>query len=103
MQKNLVEERIIAVDGYNVPPFAGMRDFTILETVAPPQGTLYNYPIKPWHGSQPSLPASEVKSDLAAQIYANGIHNGMISRVKTGSSIKEVAAWSRNQLESLTR
>jgi ABC-type glycerol-3-phosphate transport system substrate-binding protein len=103
MQKNLVEERIIAVEGYNIPPFAGMRDFTIWETAGPPPGTLFNYPIKPWHGAQPSLPGSEASPDVAAQIYANGIHNGMIARLKTGSSIKEVGSWATDQLGSLTR
>jgi hypothetical protein len=103
MQKSLVEERIVAVEGYNVPPFAGMRDFTVWETEGPPPGTLFNYPIKPWHNAQPSLPASEAKPDVAAQIYANGIHNGMIARLKTGSSVKEVSAWSRDQLESMAR
>jgi ABC-type glycerol-3-phosphate transport system substrate-binding protein len=103
MQKQLVEERIVAVEGYNVPPFSGMRDFTVWETAGPPPGTLFNYPIRPWHGSRPSLPASEANPNVAAQIYANGIHNGMIARLKSGRSIKEVTAWAQDQLESLTR
>jgi ABC-type glycerol-3-phosphate transport system substrate-binding protein len=103
MQKDLVEERIVAVEGYNLPPFAGMRDFPVWETVGPPAGTLFNYPIKSWHGSQPSLPGSEASPDIASQIYSNAIHTGMIARLKTGSSIKEVVSWSRDQLETLTR
>ena len=28
-----------------------MTDFKIWEEVEPPKGTVYNYPIRPWHGS----------------------------------------------------
>lgn len=103
MSKELVEERIVAVDGYNIPPYAGMRDFSVWETMGPPPGTLFNYPIKPWHGSQPSLSGSEASPEIASLIYANAIHTGMIARLKTGSSIKEVVSWSRDQLEGMTR
>lgn len=71
--------------------------------MGPPPGTLFNYPIKPWHGSQPSLSGSEASPEIASLIYANAIHTGMIARLKTGSSIKEVVSWSRDQLEEMTR
>lgn len=103
MQKDQVEERINAVQGYNIPPFAGLRNIPVWDTVGPPPGTLFNYPIRPWHNAQPSLPGSEAPPDIAAQIYANAIHTGMLSRLKSGSSIKQVTAWANDQLGELVR
>lgn len=103
MQQTLVEERINAVQGYNIPPFLGMRDFPVWETAGPPQGTLFNYPIRPWHDAKPSLPGSSASPDVATQIYANGIHTGMLSRLKNGDTIKQVTAWASDQLDGLVR
>lgn len=103
MQKDMVQERINAVQGYNIPPFAGLRDLPVWDTVGPPTGTLYNYPIRPWHDAQPSLPGSEAPPDIATQIYVNAIHTGMLSRLKSGSTIKQVTAWASDQLDQLVR
>jgi len=103
MQRSLVEERINAVQGYNIPPFAGLSDFPIWETAGPPPGTLFNYPIRPWHKAEPSLPGSEASPEIAAQIYASAIHTGMLARLKSGSTIKQVIAWAREQLTGLVQ
>jgi ABC-type glycerol-3-phosphate transport system substrate-binding protein len=44
MDREQVEARDKAVSGYDIPPFAGMLDFKVWETVEPPLGTVYNYP-----------------------------------------------------------
>ena len=47
MQREQVEARCNAVVGYDIPPFDSMLDFKVWETVEPPKGTVYNYPIRP--------------------------------------------------------
>ena len=49
MQRPQVEERCNVTSGYDIPPYANMIDFKIWEQVEPPIGTVYNYPIRPWH------------------------------------------------------
>jgi ABC-type glycerol-3-phosphate transport system substrate-binding protein len=99
MSREQVEARDNVVEGFDLPPFAGMLDFKIWETVRPPLGTVYNYPIQPWHHAQSSLTASEAAPEVAVQIYQNAVHNGIVARLKSGQSIKEVLAWTRNQIE----
>ncbi|MDB5401175.1 MAG: carbohydrate transporter substrate-binding protein, partial [Rhodopila sp.] len=50
--------------------------------VEPPQGTVCNYPIRPWDEQQPSVTASEASPDVAVQIYNRAIHNQMLARLK---------------------
>ena len=103
MEREQVEARSNAVDGYDIPPFAGMLDFKIWEQVEPPKGTVYNYPIRPWHNAKPSLTASEASPDIAVQVYNRATHNGMLSRIKDGQPIKQVLAWAKDELEGFTR
>jgi ABC-type glycerol-3-phosphate transport system substrate-binding protein len=103
MQRDQVEERDKVVDGYDIPPFAGMLDFKVWETVEPPLGTVYNYPIRPWHNARPSLTASEASPDIAVQIYNNAIHNQMPAQLRRGQTIPQVIAWAEGELKGFTR
>ena len=103
MEREQVEARDNVVQGYDLPPFTSMTDFKIWETVEPPPGTVYNYPIQPWHGSEPNITASEAPPNIAVQIYQRAIHNGMLGRMKQGQSIKQVVAWAKGELEGFTR
>jgi len=103
MDRKQVEERDNGVEGYDIPPFAGMLDFAIWEKVEPPPGTVYNYPIRPWHNAQPSLTASEAEPDIAVQIYNRTLHNQMMARLKEGQSVKQVIAWAKDELEGFAR
>ena len=103
MEREQVEERDNGVAGYDLPPFEGMLDFKIWETVEPPSGTVYNYPIRKWHNAKPSLTASEASPDVAVQVYNRAIHNQMMARIKQGQSIKQVLAWAKDELEGFTR
>jgi ABC-type glycerol-3-phosphate transport system substrate-binding protein len=103
MQRDQVEARCVATVGYDLPPYANMTDFKIWEEVEPPKGTVYNYPIRPWHDQQASLTASEAAPDVAVQIYSRAIHNQMLARVKEGQTIKQVIAWAKDELEGFLR
>jgi len=103
MQPTQVEERCNKVDGYDLPPYAKMIDFKIWEEVEPPEGTVYNYPIRPWHEAEASLTASEAPPDIAVQIYSRAIHNQMMARIKEGQKISQVIAWAKDELEGFVR
>ena len=103
MQREQVEARCDVVEGFDLPPYAGMLDFKVWETVEPPPGTVYNYPIRPWHNAQPSLTGAEASPDIAVQIYNRAIHNQMLARLKEGQAIPQVIAWAQDELESLVR
>ena len=103
MEREQVEPRCIASEGYDIPPYANMVDFKVWEQVEPPPGTVYNYPIRPWHNAQPSLTAAEATPDIAVQIYNRGIHNQMMARLKQGQAIPQVIAWAQEELEGFTR
>ena len=103
MQPEQVEQRCNATDGYDLPPYAGLLGFKVWETVEPPLGTVYNYPIRPWHDAKPSLTAAEASPDIAVQIYNRGIHNQMMARLKDGQTIPQILAWAQDELEGFAR
>jgi ABC-type glycerol-3-phosphate transport system substrate-binding protein len=103
MQRPQVEARDNKVDGYDLPPYGKLTDFKIWEEVSPPHGTVYNYPIRPWHGAQPSLTSSEAAPDVAVQIYNRAVHNQMLARMKNGQPIKQVLAWAKDEIQGYLR
>jgi ABC-type glycerol-3-phosphate transport system substrate-binding protein len=103
MDRAQVEARDNGVEGYDLPPYAGMLDFPIWEKVEPPAGTVYNYPLRPWHNAKPSLTAFDAEPDIAVQVYNRAVHNQMMARLKEGQSIKQVIAWAKDELEGFTR
>lgn len=102
MQRENVEERCNAVVGYDVPPFDSMHNFKIWETTAPPVGTVYNYPIRPFHHATPHIAAAPAPADIAVQIYNRGTMSTMLAKLQSGQSIKQVVAWANDELEGFS-
>ena len=98
-----VQERDTAANGYDLPPLISMSDFEIWSDVEPPKGTVYNYPMRPWHDAHENITAWPAPPDIAAQMYARAIHPAMLARVHSGQSNKEVIAWAKNELEGFIR
>ncbi len=103
MQRENVEAREIACDGYDLPPYAKLNDFKVWENVGPPTGTVYNYPIRPSSGQKPALAGAEAAPEVAVQIYNRAIHNQMLARLREGQTIPQVIAWTQDELEGFTR
>ena len=103
MQKDLVEARCIASEGYDLPPYANLTNFKVWETVEPPVGTVFNYPLRPSSGQKPALAASEATPEVAVQIYNRAIHNQMLARLRDGQTIPQVIAWAQDELDGFTR
>ena len=103
MQPEQIEQRDNHVAGYDIPPYAKLNNFKIWENVEPPKGTVYNYPIRPWHNAKPSLTASEASPGVAVQIYNRAVHTQMLARLKEGQSIKQVTAWAKDEIQGYLR
>lgn len=102
-ERDQVRERCTVSEGYDLPAFVSMSDFDIWEKVGPPPGTIYNYPIRPWHDALPSITAQPAPPDIAVQMYSRGVHPAMLSRLQSGQSIKQVVAWAEDELEGYVR
>ena len=103
MERPQVEARDIAVSGYDIPPFASMTDFKIWEEVEPPKGTVYNYPVRPWHNSTAWIAGDPAPQSIAVQMYNRGTMPGMVAKLSSGQSIKQVIAWAKDELEGFSR
>jgi len=98
-----VEGRCIASEGYDLPPLTSMSDFKIWEEVNPPKGTVYNYPIRPWHNALPSITAYPAPRDIAVQMYTRGIHPTLLAKLHSHQSINQAIAWTHDELEGFIR
>jgi ABC-type glycerol-3-phosphate transport system substrate-binding protein len=103
MQREQIEQREIASEGFNLPPQLSMADFKIWEEVEPPKGTVYNYPIRPWHGSKPSLSGYPAPPEIAVQIFNRALIPTMWAKLHSGQSIKSAVDWAANELEGFIR
>ena len=103
MQREQIEPRCFAAQGYDIPPFATMADFKVWEEVEPPKGTVYNYILRPHHHSTAHIAAFPAPPDIGVQIYNRGTMPTMFSKLQSGSSPKEVIAWAKGELEGFVR
>ena len=104
MQREQVEERDIAVDGYDIPPFMSMSDFKIWSEVEPPRGTVYNYPVRPFHNATPSISAYPAPRDIAVQIYNRATVTTLVAKMtKGGQSMDQALSWAQDELEGFKR
>jgi len=103
-QREQVEQRDNAVDGYDIPPFLSMSDFKIWSEVEPPRGTVYNYPIRPVHNTTPSIAAYPAPRAIAVQIYNRATMTTMVAKMtQGGQTMDQVLAWAQDELEGFTR
>ena len=103
MQADNVQARCNAVAGYDIPPLDSMLNFKVWEEVEPPKGTVYNYPIRPFHKATPHIAASPAPPDIAVQIYNRGTMPTMLAKLQSGQSVDQVIAWASDELEGFTR
>ena len=71
--------------------------------VEPPKGTIYNYPARPWHGSEYYIAGSSAPPEIAVQIWNRSLPAGMVARLQSGQSIKQAIAWAKDELEGFVR
>ena len=98
-----METLTTATSGYDIPPFISMSDFKIWEEVEPPKGTVYNYPIRPWHNAKQNITAYPAPRDIAVQMYNRAIHPTLLAKLHSGQTIKQALAWAKDELEGFIR
>jgi ABC-type glycerol-3-phosphate transport system substrate-binding protein len=98
-QREQVEVLETAVVGYDIPPFESMSDLKIWSEVEPPKGTIYNYPVRPWHHAEYYVPGSSAPPEIATQIWNRYIYPGMVARLVSGKTIKQSIDWAKSELE----
>jgi hypothetical protein len=88
--------------GYDLPAFNTMYDFDTWKTVAPPLGTVYNYP--PRGDEQTSIAGAPARAEVGAQIYNQAINTVMVSKfTQGGEKLDDVIKWAENELEGTLR
>jgi ABC-type glycerol-3-phosphate transport system substrate-binding protein len=102
-QREAVEGMADAVAGYDIPAFPSFNDFKVWEDTEPPKGTIYNYPVRPWHDAEYFISGSSGPPEIAVQIWNRSVIPGMVSRLVAGQSIKESMDWAKGELEGFTR
>jgi ABC-type glycerol-3-phosphate transport system substrate-binding protein len=102
-QRENVEARCTAVQGYDVPPFASMTDFKVWDEVGPPKGTVYHYPIRKSHHQDNWIAMAPAPPEIAVQAYNRGTLPTMLAKLQSGQSVKEVQDWAQDELEGFVR
>src|SRR5262245_9015290 len=101
-QRSSVEQLVTASGGFDIPWFAGLRDFKIWAEVGPPKGTLYHYP--PRGDEILSIPGAPAPVPVAMQMYTQATITKMIAKFTQGNeSMDKVIAWASSELEGFMR
>jgi ABC-type glycerol-3-phosphate transport system substrate-binding protein len=102
-QREQVEVLAEAVVGYDIPPFLSMSDLKIWSEVEPPKGTVYNYPVRPWHDAEYYITGSSGPPEIAVQIWNRGTVPTMVAKLYSGQTIEQTIAWAKDELEGFSR
>lgn len=97
------EELCTAVIGYDIPGFESMSNFPIWDEVGPPKGTVYNYPVRPWHQAQYYITGSSGPAEIAVQMFSRGTIPTMVAKLVSGQTPDQAIAWAKEELEGYTR
>jgi ABC-type glycerol-3-phosphate transport system substrate-binding protein len=97
-------ERLIrASNGYDLPSFDSMNDFTTWDEQEPPKGTNSHYPNRKGGDQQFALAAAPAPAGIAAQIYSQAIMPKMILRYTQGEAMDKTIDWAVRELEGFSR
>lgn len=103
-QREQVARMVEASVGYDTPPFESLTDLDTWSTVGPPQGTVFNYPVKPHHNATPNIAYAPAPPEIAVQMYQQGIQAKMIARmVQNRDSVDRVLGWAEREIEGFKR
>ena len=101
-QRSSAEKLVNASGGFDIPAFAGLRDFKIWGEVAPPKGTLYHYP--PGGDQIVSIAGAPAPAAIATQMYTQATVTKMIAKFTQGNEpMDKVIAWAGSELEGFMR
>ena len=99
MQADNVDARSTAVMGYDLPPYQKMAESRVWDTVGPPVGTVYNYPVRKQHNQVEHLAMMPAPPEVAVQMYNRGTLPTMLTKLRAGQSQQQVLAWASEEIE----
>jgi ABC-type glycerol-3-phosphate transport system substrate-binding protein len=99
MQRSLSEERVIASQGFDVPPYRNMLDFPIWGEIGPPPGTLYSYPARTFHDGIAAIAGAPAPPEIGVQIYSRGLLPSMVAKLRQEQTQKQVIDWAKHEVE----
>ena len=101
-ERSAVEKTVAASQGYDIPAFAGLRNFKTWAEEGPPKGTLYHYPPKP--DQILSVAGYPAPPKIAVQIYTQALMTKMVARYALrGEPINQVIGWATSEIEGYMR
>jgi ABC-type glycerol-3-phosphate transport system substrate-binding protein len=88
--------------GFDVPPFEKLNDFSVWAEAEPPKGTLYNFP--PREDVIVSVAGHPAPARIGVQMYSQGTMCKIIAQcTQQGKSIDEAIAFGERELEGYMR
>jgi len=100
--RSAVERLVNASQGYDVPPFEKLDDFSVWAEAEPPKGTLFNFP--PKGETIVSVTGYPAPPRLGVQMYSQGTMCKMIAKcTQEGQSIDAAIAYAQSELEGFSR
>ena len=98
------ERQTTTSNGYDIPPFESMSDFAIWANEGPPQGTVFNYPLKAHHNARTSVAMAPAPAEFAVQAYQQALNTKVVARVvQGGESIDQALTWLERELTNIRR
>ena len=100
MERDVVERMLRASQGFDLPLLAAYQDAGVWETASPPDGVLYNYPIR---GDEvQNIAGYPAPPEYGSQIATQGVYPNLLAHVtQGGESIDEAIDWATGELEAI--
>ncbi len=99
----VVSEMLRASQGFDLPLVeAYFESNDIWSTATPPDGVLYNYPLR--GNEELTVPGYPAPPEIASLIATQGVYPNLVARVTLGGdSFDDAISWAENELEGLMR
>jgi ABC-type glycerol-3-phosphate transport system substrate-binding protein len=95
------EKLVAASHGYDLPPYANLKDFRTWDEEEPPKGTLSHYPSK--GDQQDVIVCSPSPPAIAMQIFNEAIMPKMVLRFSLGEPMEKTLAWAESEVQGYMR
>jgi len=101
-QRTAIEQLVQASGGFDIPPYARLRDFKVWTEAGPPKGTLANY--VPRDDQIVSIAGAPAPPAIATQMYTQALMTKMVARYAQGKEPSgKVIGWAASELEGYAR
>ena len=100
MEREVVERMLRASQGFDLPLVAAYQDADVWEAATPPDGVLYNYPVR---GDEvQNIAGFPAPPEYGSQISTQGVYPNLVAHVtQAGESFDEAIDWATGELEQV--